>query len=230
MTSSILAYCQRKLLSSLESRTTNHGCQLSDFSLRSQTFFYTSDLSTTFYICLKSRLFGTSHHKTTSKHTRIQEFWLCFAKYFFDSRQKREKRPHPADSSCAWPGLWHAVKRTLSISRSFQTFVKHNVGYPAANFSGRVRIKSLCLDTHERFYKLAISKWWCRLGDCHWWQFLCFFFLKPTDKRCYKLLGFRLCLRLLAWEVALTYTLVFSDWSSFLIVLAVLQFIILYNN
>ena len=83
-----------------------------------------------FYECLKPRLFCKSHHKTTSKHPRIQEFWLYFAKKFCDSRLKWEKLPHPAGSSCAWAGLWPSVMRTLSTSRSFQTFLKHNVGNP----------------------------------------------------------------------------------------------------
>ena len=34
-------------------------------------------------------LFYTSHHKTTSKHPRIQEFWLYFAKSFCEPIQKR---------------------------------------------------------------------------------------------------------------------------------------------
>ena len=50
------------------------GCQLPDFSLRSQTFCYSADFLLPFDICLKPRLFCTSHHKTTSKHPRIQEF------------------------------------------------------------------------------------------------------------------------------------------------------------
>ena len=82
------------------------------------------------YICLKPRLFCTSHHKTTSKHPRIQKFWLYFAKAFCNPRQERGKPLHPAGSSCAWAGLWLAVTRTLSASRSFQTLFKHNVGNP----------------------------------------------------------------------------------------------------
>ena len=85
-----------------------------------------------FYIRLKPRLFCTSHHKTTtSKHPKIQEFWLYFAKSFCHLRQKRKKRPHPAGSSCVWAGQWSAVTRTVSTLRSFQTFLKHNVGNPA---------------------------------------------------------------------------------------------------
>ena len=34
------------------------GCQLSDFSLRSQTFCYTAEFSTIFYICLKPKNFS----------------------------------------------------------------------------------------------------------------------------------------------------------------------------
>ena len=104
------------------------GCQLPDFSLRSQTFCYTADFSTTFYICLKPRLFWTSHHKTTSKHHRIQEFGLYFAKFFCDFRQKRRKRSHPSGSFCAWAGLWPTGTRMLSTLQSFQTFLKSNNG------------------------------------------------------------------------------------------------------
>ena len=72
-----------------------------------------------FYICWKPRLFCISHHKTTSKHPKTQKFRPYFAKTFCDSRLKLGKRPHTAGSSCAWAGLWPAVTRTLSISRSF---------------------------------------------------------------------------------------------------------------
>ena len=47
---------------------------------------------------------------------------------------KNEKSaPHPAGSSCAWAGQWPAVKRMLSTSRSFKTFLKHNVGNTEQN-------------------------------------------------------------------------------------------------
>ena len=65
-------------------------------------------------------LFCTSHHKTTSKHPRIQEFWLYFAKIFSDPRQKQEKRPHPAGSSCVWAGLWLEVTVAM-FSDVFET-------------------------------------------------------------------------------------------------------------
>ena len=75
------------------------GCQLPDSSLRSQTFCYTADCSTTFYIYWKPKPFCTSHHKTTSKHFRIQEFWLHFAKKFCDFRQNG-KAPPPSWLLC----------------------------------------------------------------------------------------------------------------------------------
>ena len=75
-----------------------------DFSLRSQTFCFTADFFTTFYICLKPRLFAhpitkclkprlfsTSHHKIISKHPRIQESWLYFAKKNFEMSDKNGK-------------------------------------------------------------------------------------------------------------------------------------------
>ena len=83
--------------------TERRGCQLPDFSLRSQIFCYTAVFSTTFLYMLKTRLFFTSQHKTTSKHHRIQECWLYFAKGFCDPPQTETgKHPHPAGSSCAW--------------------------------------------------------------------------------------------------------------------------------
>ena len=103
------------------------GCQLSDFSLRFQTFCYIADFSTTFYICLKPRFFYTSHHKTISKHSRIQEFWLYSAKMFCDPRQKRESTPIQWLLLCLSRPV---VKRTLNTSRNFQTLSKHNVGNP----------------------------------------------------------------------------------------------------
>ena len=66
--------------------------QLLNFSLRSQTFCYTADFSTTFfYIYVKPRLVCTSYHKTTSKHPRIQEFWLYFAKKISKTSDRNRK-------------------------------------------------------------------------------------------------------------------------------------------
>ena len=119
------------------SKTTTQGCQLPDFSLslrlwdlRLFDIFQTSLLL--FYICLKPRLFCTFHHKTTSKHPRIQEFWL----YFEKNSVTPDKNGKSAFTQLALPvpgqayGLWPAVKRTLSTSQSFQTFLEHNVGNP----------------------------------------------------------------------------------------------------
>ena len=99
---------------------------------------------------LKAKTFCASHHKTTSKHPGIQKFQLYFAKDFCDPKQKREK--HPAGSSCAWAGLWPAIKRTLRTSQIFYTFFKHNVGnfaassmqtlYRVAKNIGRVQVYS----------------------------------------------------------------------------------------
>ena len=103
-------------------------CELPVFSLRSQTFCYAAEFSTTFLYMLKTKTF--LHHKANSEHPKIQEFELYFVKNFCNSRKKRTKRPHPTGSSCAWAGLRPAVTRTLSTSRSVQTFFKHNVGNP----------------------------------------------------------------------------------------------------
>ena len=92
--------------------------KISDFLLYCRLFYY-------FLYMLETKTFLQSHHKTTSKPPRIQKILLYFTKDFCDSKQNREKRPHPAGSSCAWTGLWHVVKCTLSTSRSFQTFFKH---------------------------------------------------------------------------------------------------------
>ena len=98
---------------------TQQGCQLPDLSLRNQTFCYIAEFST-FLFMLKT--------KTFLHIPSPQKFWLYFAKDYCDSRQKREKRPHLAGFSCARAGLWPAVTHMLSTSRSFQTFLKHNVG------------------------------------------------------------------------------------------------------
>ena len=44
-----------------------------------------------FYICLKPRLFGTFHHKTTSKHPRIQEF--CKKNLWFQTKTSKALPP-----------------------------------------------------------------------------------------------------------------------------------------
>ena len=105
------------------------GCQLPDFSLRSQTFCYIGDFSTTFLYLLKNQdFFAYPITKPPASTLKLKKIRLYFAKTFCDPRQKLGKRPHSTGSSCAWAGLWPAVRRTLSISRSFQTFLKHNVG------------------------------------------------------------------------------------------------------
>ena len=45
------------------------GCQHPDLSLRTQTFRYTADFFTTFYICLKPKFFCTFHHKILETKT-----------------------------------------------------------------------------------------------------------------------------------------------------------------
>ena len=109
------------------------GCQLPDFSLRSHNFCFTADFFTIFYIYLKPRLICKSHHKTTSKHPKTQEFWLYFSKKILWLQAKTEKASpslHPAGSSCALARLWPAVTRVLSTSENLQNFLKHNVGNP----------------------------------------------------------------------------------------------------
>ena len=90
------------------------GYQLPDFSLRFQTFCYTADFSTTFYICLKPKLFCTSHHKTTSKHPRIQEF----CKKFWWPQTKTGKAP---------PLSWFLLGRPMTCGNAY---VKHFAKFP----------------------------------------------------------------------------------------------------
>ena len=99
-----------------------------------------------FLYMLKTKTFLHILSQTTSKHPKIQKFWLYFAKDFCDSKQKREQRFHPAGSYCAWAGLRPVVTRTLSTSRSFQTFFKHNVGNPEDEHN----------DTTYRFYNTYV--------------------------------------------------------------------------
>ena len=110
--------------------------RVANFGLRSQTFCYTTDFLLLIYICLKPRLFLTFHHKTTSKHPRIQKFWIYFAKKFCDSQTKTGKAPPPS-----W--LLLCVVRPMAcgnayVKHSFQTFLKHNVANPVWNNYGGV--------------------------------------------------------------------------------------------
>ena len=98
------------------------GCRLPAFSMRSQTFCYTADFSTAFYICLKPRHCCTSHYKTTSS------FDFVLQRFSVTPDKNGKKCSYPAGSFCAWAHLWPAVTRRLSTSRSFQSFLKHNVG------------------------------------------------------------------------------------------------------
>ena len=90
-----------------------------EFSLRSQTFCYTADFSTTFLYLLKTKTFCISHHKTTSKHPRIQEFWLYFAKKIV-ILEKNGKAP---SSSCLL--LYLGMPMACS-----NTYVKHFEKFP----------------------------------------------------------------------------------------------------
>ena len=69
-------------------QTSRRWSKISEFLLG-----YTADFSTTIYICLKLRLLCTFHHKTTSKHPRIQEFWLYFAKKSVTPDKNGESAP-----------------------------------------------------------------------------------------------------------------------------------------
>ena len=107
------------------------GCQLPDFSLRSQTFCYTADFSTTFLYMLKTKtFFAHCITKPPVSTLDFKNFHSILQKKIIDFQTKTGKRPHPAGSSCAWAGLWLAVTRMLSTSRSFQTSFRHNVGNP----------------------------------------------------------------------------------------------------
>ena len=99
------------------------GCQLPDFSLRSQTFFLYCRLFSYFFIYLETKTFlhipSQNHPASTLK---FKNFDFILQKKFCDFRQKRGKYPHPVGSSCDWTGLWPVVTRTLSTLQSFQTF------------------------------------------------------------------------------------------------------------
>ena len=95
------------------------GCQLPDFGLRSQTFCYTADFTTTFLYMLKTKTFLHILSQNHQQAPRIEEFWLYFAKVFCDSRQKRKKSLHPVGSACAWSGtsrlFWNTMLATLLL-------------------------------------------------------------------------------------------------------------------
>ena len=71
------------------------GCQHPDFSLRSQTFCYTADSSTTFLYMhiLKTKTFLHIHHKTTNKPLEFNKFDSVLQKEFCDFRLKMGKSP-----------------------------------------------------------------------------------------------------------------------------------------
>ena len=66
----------------IENRENNQrqGCQLLDFSLRPQTFCYTADFSTTFYICLKPRLFAHPITKPPASTLEFKDFDFIWQK------------------------------------------------------------------------------------------------------------------------------------------------------
>ena len=69
-----------------------------------------------FLYMLKAKTFlhiPSQNHQHAPQKSRTL---TILSKKFCDSRPTREKRPHPAGSSCAWAGLQPAVKRTLSTS------------------------------------------------------------------------------------------------------------------
>ena len=116
-------------MSSPNCKEQKQGCQLPDFSLRSQTSGYTADFPTTFlYIYLKLWLF---HFRSQNN---LQYFYSILQIKFCEPRQKREERTFSAGTYCAWAGSWLVVTRTLSTLKSFQTFLRHNVGNPEQNF------------------------------------------------------------------------------------------------
>ena len=71
-------------------QTSRRWSKISEFLLG-----YTADFSTTIYICLKLRLLCTFHHKTTSKHPRIQEFDSILQKNLW-LQIKTGKAPQPS--------------------------------------------------------------------------------------------------------------------------------------
>ena len=101
----------------------SHSCQLPDFSLRSQTFCYTADFSTTYFLYMPKTM--TSLHSITKQPALTLEFHYFYSilqMNFCEPWQKREKRNFFTGTSCGRAGLWPVVTRTLSTSQSFQTF------------------------------------------------------------------------------------------------------------
>ena len=118
-----------KVLTNLE-----QGCQLPDFSLRSQTFFILQTFPRHFLYMPKTITFSHFITKQPASTLEFQYFYSILQMNFYKSRQKQEEGPFFAGTSCAWAGPWPVVTRTLSTSRSSQTFFKHNFGNPGSKF------------------------------------------------------------------------------------------------
>ena len=94
--------------------------------------------------------------KQPASTLEFQYFYCILQINFCEPRQKQEERPFSAGNSCAWAGLWPVVTLTLSTSRSFQNFLRHNVGNFGITFSVWLGVVSNAL--FESFHPLFLSK------------------------------------------------------------------------
>ena len=116
----------------------HQGCQLPGFSLRSQAIFYTAD-----FLIILSKTTTVSHSLTKQPASTLESqfFYSIFQINSCEARQKQKERPFSAGTFSAGAGLWLVVTRTLSTSRSFQTFLRHYVCNPKAGGSYAKKIK-----------------------------------------------------------------------------------------
>ena len=91
------------------------GCQLPDFVLYCKLFYY---------------FFARSITKPPATTLEFKNFDTIFQKLSVIQDKNRKTASTQLPPPRAWAGLWLAVAYTLSTSRSFQTFLKHNFGNP----------------------------------------------------------------------------------------------------
>ena len=95
-----------------------HGCQLPDFSLRSQTFCYTADISTTFLYMLKTKTFLHILTKPTAS-TQNSKLLTLFCKKISVTSDKNGKSAPPSWTLC--------LGRPMACGNAY---VKHLAKFP----------------------------------------------------------------------------------------------------
>ena len=134
------------------------GCQLPDFSLRTQIFCYTVDFPMTFLYEFKTTTYFASHHKTTSKHPRIPVFYFILQNILLAQTKKGKSASLPLAPPVPGQACSNAyVKHFAKSSDFFETQCWQHWCIVQLYLIVRVFVVIVTSNTKPRIFLIKIS-------------------------------------------------------------------------